>query len=161
MMRGVWAVALGTVGACAPDAPPVLGSTGPIAIVAAAAPAPVGLETAALYFTIRNDGRVADRLIAVHVDRADSATVHAVRERDGAVRMEPLDALPIPAGETVRLAPGGDHVMLTGLHPYAAGDTLTVEVVFERAGRARFSVPVVPYASLDSYMAPASTPQRP
>ena len=45
----------------------------------------------------------------------------------GAMVMRQIMSLPLPAGETVELAPGGYHVMLIGLvNPLEVGDTIDV-----------------------------------
>ena len=38
--------------------------------------------------------------------------------------MEAIDALVIPAGETLELRPGGTHIMLSGLHQDLAPDSI-------------------------------------
>ena len=46
------------------------------------------------------------------------------------------DGVPVAAGATVALAPGGFHAMLVGLAaPLAPGDTLDATATFARAGR--------------------------
>jgi copper(I)-binding protein len=53
----------------------------------------------------------------------------------GMMSMKPVDAIPVPAGETVDLKPGGYHVMLIGLtKDLKAGDTLDVTLTFEPGG---------------------------
>ena len=44
-----------------------------------------------------------------------TASLHETQTIDGRRRMRPLDALPIAAGAAATLAPGGRHIMLTGL----------------------------------------------
>ena len=42
----------------------------------------------------------------------------------------------MPAGATITLKPGSYHFMITGLKPtVAVGDTLQLDLVFERAGK--------------------------
>ena len=57
--------------------------------------------------------------------------------------MRTLPALTLPAGATVRLAPGGLHLMLEALRlPLAIGDQAPAVLIFEKAGRVpvRFKV---------------------
>lgn len=63
---------------------------------------------------------------------------------DGAVmRMRPLDRLEIPAGGTVRLGPGGNHLMFFGVsEPFAQGQNIPVRLVFEHAGTVEVTLPV-------------------
>lgn len=59
------------------------------------------------------------------------------------MKMRHVDAVDIPPGESVRLEPGGLHLMLTGVDPpLEAGESICVTLVFERAGELVLSVPV-------------------
>lgn len=92
-------------------------------------------RTGAGYMTIRNDGAEADRLIAVQAP-FPSATLHDT-EIDGAgvARMIQVDALEIPPGGSVTLAPRGLHVMFVGLEaPFEAGAGIDATLIFEKAG---------------------------
>jgi len=52
-----------------------------------------------------------------------------------AMTMQPVDKIDLKAGTAVTLAPGGYHIMLMDLaKPLVAGDTFTLELVFEKAG---------------------------
>ena len=53
----------------------------------------------------------------------------------GVMEMRKLEAVPIPAGAVVTLAPGGLHLMFFDLAgPFAAGESVPVTLQFERAG---------------------------
>lgn len=95
------------------------------------------------YLTIENAGAEPDRLLAVEAP-FPMAQVHATEtDASGVARMAPVEALEIPPGATVTLAPGGTHVMFMGLaEPLAAGETVDATLVFEKAGRVevRFNV---------------------
>ena len=57
--------------------------------------------------------------------------------------MRAAAGVPVPAGETARLSPGGHHVMLVGLdRALAEGDSLDVEVELAQAGTLAMRVPV-------------------
>ncbi len=127
--------------------------SGPVAVYEAFAPAPILIESAALYFTLRNDGAEPDTLLSVSVDVADSATLHTQVSSGGggggSVRMAPLEYLAVPAGGSARLVPGGHHVMLTALNAkFEEGDTIHAEVTLARAGTISFPVPVLSYADV-------------
>jgi len=155
-------VSLVSVGCGARDeaAQPVsepIARSGPIAVYEAFAPAPILIESAALYFTLRNDGAEPDTLLSVSVDVADSATLHTQVSlgaggeggRGGSMRMAPLEYLVVPAGGAALLVPGGHHVMLTALHvKFEEGDTIHAEVTLARAGTISFPVPVLSYADV-------------
>ena len=60
------------------------------------------------------------------------------------MKMRPVDgALTIPAGQTVRLKPGGLHLMFMGLTEQPkAGDDVTIRLDFEKAGPLTLTLPV-------------------
>ena len=68
---------------------------------------------------------------------------------DGVMQMRELvDGLPIPAGETVTLMPGGYHVMLMDLkRPLKQGETVTVTLRFEKAGAVTLPLAVSRHAT--------------
>ena len=133
---------------CGGDEP--VARVGDLVITRAVAPAPVGDGPAALYFTVVNRGSAADTLVTVATPAAAEAMVHDQVRRGGSMTMEHVGALAVPAGDSVRLAPGGLHVMLSGRRtPITAGDTLQVTLTFRRAGVVALRVPVVTYSELD------------
>lgn len=73
-------------------------------------------SNAAVYMQIHNSG---DSDIVLHGGQsaiAERVEIHQSREENGLMTMVPLtEALVIPAGETLRLAPGGLHLMLFGV----------------------------------------------
>ena len=67
------------------------------------------------YLSITNTGDTPDRLIAVRTG-FPRTQMHGVEvDANGVARMYEIDALDIPAGATVTLAPSGLHVMFMGL----------------------------------------------
>jgi periplasmic copper chaperone A len=61
----------------------------------------------------------------------DSGTTMA---GSGMMKMQPVAEIPLPAGETVALEPGGLHVMLLDLpQPLTTGSTVEFTLTFERA----------------------------
>jgi len=62
---------------------------------------------------------------------------------DDSMTMQEIDKLEIPAGETVKLEPGGYHVMLIDLvEPLEVGQTFDVTLTFEKAGDKTVTVEV-------------------
>lgn len=142
-------VGCGTPDDAAESASAPIARSGPMAVYEAFAPAPILMESAALYFTLRNDGAEPDTLLSVSVDVADSATLHTQVSSGGSTRMAPLEYLAVPAGGSALLMPGGHHVMLTALNAkFEEGDTIHAEVTLARAGTISFSVPVISYAEV-------------
>ena len=86
-------------------------------------------------------GTATVRLVGVASPVAKSAEVHNMTMENGVMKMFPVAALDVPAGKTVRLAPGGYHVMLTGLQkPLAAGERVPLRLAFESADKSRHVV---------------------
>jgi copper(I)-binding protein len=72
-------------------------------------------QPAAAYFTI-SGGRSDEKLVQVASALGDRIELHAnMAGAHGMTRMTPLDAVEVPAGGTVALAPGGRHAMIFGL----------------------------------------------
>lgn len=89
------------------------------------------------YMTIANTGDTDDVLLEVRVDAVPRVELHLSETDDnGVARMTKQDGIPIPAGETVSLKPGGLHVMFMGLgdNPFELGKKLDATLVFESAG---------------------------
>ena len=104
-----------------------------------------GQDGAAAYFTIVNRGGGDDRLVEVSVPRAGMAMLHNSSMDGGVMRMRDLsDGLVIPAGATLRLAPNGTHVMLSGLsRPLVTGDEFPATLRFDKAGSKILMIKVV------------------
>lgn len=102
-----------------------------------------GQSGTAAYFTIVNAGG-ADRLLSVASPAAE-ASLHATTMADGVMRMRPVQAIEVPAAETIALQPGGMHVMLSGIHqPLESGATVALELEFEKSGDRRVEAAVRP-----------------
>jgi copper(I)-binding protein len=99
-----------------------------------ARPAAAGTQTAA-YLTITNPG-AADTLLSANCADAASTMIHrTTTDASGMTGMSMMKDLPVPAGATVRLEPGGMHVMMTGLtKAFEAGATVELRLTFEHAG---------------------------
>ena len=127
---------LALLAGCAPAAPEIAVSE---AWARATAP---GQSGGAVYATIANRGG-ADRLVEVTSD-AGTAMLHRSDHEGGVARMRMLPDLAIPAGSSVVLAPGGTHVMLTGLAaPLATGSSFPMTFRFAKAGPRTVTVAVV------------------
>ena len=98
---------------------------------------PPHAPVAAGFLTVQNRGTSPDRLLAVETAAAQRVEIHEVREQDGIARMRQLvEGLPLPAGATVLLAPGGYHLMfIQPAQPFVAGEQVAATLVFEHAGR--------------------------
>lgn len=113
------------------------GSGGALAIEQAwARPAPAGGDTAA-YLTITVAPGQADALLSASSPGASMVELHEVStDAAGMTGMHPVKQIDIQAGGTVRLEPGGFHLMIMGLtSELAVGGTLELDLVFEHAGK--------------------------
>jgi Uncharacterized protein conserved in bacteria len=81
------------------------------------------------------------KLVAVKTPVAKTVEIHRSDMRGGTMRMEAVDAVPLPAGKPVKLDEGGFHVMLMGVsHPIRAGTKVPLEFVVEDAKGKRSTV---------------------
>ena len=105
---------------------------------------PGGAKIGGGYLTIQNKGSAADRLIGGSADVADKVQVHEMATSRGVMTMRPLDkGLSIEPGKTVKLAPGGYHLMLRDLKsPLKQGDQVPVTLEFEKAGKVKLTFDV-------------------
>lgn len=127
MRKYLWSIALCLAGMSSHAAPPV-------AHDAWIRETPPSVATAAAYARLEGTG-TADRLIGARADACDRIEIHTHVAQDGVMAMSRIEALAIPADGAATLAPGGDHLMLMGLHhPLKAGDTITFTLVFESSG---------------------------
>jgi copper(I)-binding protein len=105
---------------------------------------PGGAKIGGGYLTIENKGAAPDRLIGVAGEVAGKIEVHEMAMKDGVMTMRPLDkGLTIEPGKTVKLAPGGYHLMMFDLKsPLKQGDKVPVTLEFEKAGKVTVSLDV-------------------
>ena len=96
---------------------------------------PPGAKVGAAYLEVRNSGGQPDRLLSASTAAAKRVEMH-VTQRDGEVmKMREVKALDIAARGTLKLAPGGAHLMLVELaQPLKEGERLRLRLRFERAG---------------------------
>lgn len=111
-------------------------SAGQLVIADPWAPPTLGRQRiGVVYFSVRNSGAGADRLLGVDLPQGGQARIHTSQVQDGVMRMRPIDAAAIPAGDELVLKPGGMHVMLNELPgPLIEGGQLKLILRFEKAG---------------------------
>jgi hypothetical protein len=91
-------------------------------------------RTGVVYLTITDTG-APDRLTGASSPIAAGADLHESFTDHGVARMRNVAALPVEPGKPVTLAPGGYHIMLTGLkQPLKQDDRFSVTLMFEEAG---------------------------
>jgi copper(I)-binding protein len=88
------------------------------------------------FLTVRNSGKQADRLLGATSPAAARVEIHSMAMDGGVMRMRPVPGgFAIPAGGTLDLKPGANHLMLIGLRkPLALGTTVPLTLRFQRSG---------------------------
>ena len=130
-------VACMTLAACSRDAG--------VTVSSGYAFAPVSGASMAAYVTLVDRGRLGDTLISL-TSPLGSAALHQQREMAGMVHMEPVGPIAIAPGDSLTLAPGGQHVMLelSGRTP-AVGDSVPLTLHLARGGEVTVRIPVRAY----------------
>ena len=105
---------------------------------------PGGAKIGGGFLTIENKGSAPDRLIGASADVAGEVEVHEMAMKDGVMTMRPLErGLTIDPGKTVKLAPGGYHLMMMNLKsPLKQGDKVPLTLQFEKAGKVAVTLDV-------------------
>lgn len=114
-------------------------------------------RTSAAYMTIANKGDTRDMLKSARTPKAKAVELHqTTMTADGVMQMRKVEgAVPIEAGASLVLKPGGTHLMLLGLEDaLRAGEELILTLEFVNAGAVDVVVPV-------SASAPAATSASP
>ena len=146
-MKRAWIVMVAMLlAACASNAPeePTLEIEDPWARAALLpSDASASAATSAVYMTIRNRGKQADRLINASSDVAEIVELHTTETRNGMTMMSRIEQVDIPGLKKAELKPGGLHVMLIRLtRDLNPGDTVKVTLEFEISGAVVVEAPV-------------------
>jgi copper(I)-binding protein len=96
------------------------------------------------YVEITNGGDEDDALTSIATPAAGMPMLHETVVTDGVASMPHAMSMPVPAGATSKLGPGGFHGMLMGLTAaLKEGESFPVTLTFERAGEVTVDVEVV------------------
>ncbi len=117
---------------------------------------PPGARTSAAFLTLHNGDDRPHALVGAASDVARLVELHTHLHDHGVMRMRPVARIAIPAHGSVRLQPGGYHIMLIDLrHPIRAGDSValtlrledgsTLAVQAEARGPRRGAMPAMPH----------------
>lgn len=107
-----------------------------------ARPTAAGQVAGGGYLKLTNAG-AADRLLSASSEVAESVELHTMSMDGNVMRMRQVEAIDLPAGQTVELKPGGLHIMFMGLKaPLKEGDKFPVKLKFEKAGEVTVTVNV-------------------
>jgi periplasmic copper chaperone A len=120
-------------------------TSGDISVQQAWSRASIGTgRPAVLYLEITNNGAMDDALLGLTTPAASMPMLHETTVTDGVAAMPHAESIPVPAGETVALLPGGFHGMLMGLtDPLVEGQTFPITLTFEQAGNLDVTVDIL------------------
>jgi copper(I)-binding protein len=106
---------------------------------------PPGVDTAAVYFVLKNPGAKPITLVGVTSPVADHVMVHETSTVDGQSRMRMRENVIVEPGKSVSFAPEGLHVMLIGFtKDLAVGDTVPLTLQLEDGAQLSVSAVVRP-----------------
>ena len=98
---------------------------------------------------VANAGDGDDELVRASSPAAAAVELHRTEIDEGRATMTELDAVTIPAGETVAFRPGGLHLMMVlPDETVTEGGTFPLTLHFDRSGERTVEVEVVPIAEL-------------
>lgn len=98
---------------------------------------------------LTNEGEEDVTLTAVESSISDAIELHETADDgSGSMSMNEVEGgFPIAAGETLELAPGGNHIMFMDFDgPLAAGDTVDITLVFADGSRVDYDAAVRDFA---------------
>ena len=100
-----------------------------------------GQQVAGAYLKITS--AVPAKLIAASSPVAGSVEIHSMRLEGGIMKMRQLRDLDLPANKTVKLEPGGLHLMLLDLKtPLKPGDRVPLRLTVQRANQGSLEMEV-------------------
>lgn len=96
-----------------------------------------GQKVGAVYLEIRSEEPA--KLVGVRSPAAGSAEIHSMSNDGGVMKMRHLKRLDLPAGQTVRLAPNGNHIMLLDIRqPLQPGARVPLVLIVEQKGKKKW-----------------------
>jgi periplasmic copper chaperone A len=104
-----------------------------------------GTDIAAAYLTLRNVSATTVTVTGVESPIAGHAMIHETKVEGGQSKMRPHEQLVIAPGATVKLEPGGLHVMLHDLkQPLTVGQTVPLLILLAGGGSVQVTAAVRP-----------------
>ncbi|RJR16306.1 MAG: copper chaperone PCu(A)C [Nitrospiraceae bacterium] len=105
--------------------------------------APPGADVMAAYMILKNESEETRVLTKVSSSMFNRIEIHRTEMHEGIMKMIPQDSLPVPAGSSVTLEPGGLHLMLIGPKSVPKeGDEVDLNLKFSNGHSQRIKVPV-------------------
>ncbi len=110
-----------------------------LSVSGAFVPEPVSEAVAGGFLVVENTGGEDDVLTGASSEMAEKVELHETVDNS----MRPVDSFPVPAGGSLELSRGGNHLMLHGLSSKPeTGDTVPIELRFEKSEPITLNVPV-------------------
>lgn len=107
-----------------------------------------GSDVAAVYLTLRNPTPQPISVVGVESSLASHAMIHETQTESGQSRMRPHEQLVVPPGRTIKLEPGGLHVMLHGLkQTVAVGQSVALVLLLADGTKVQIAAPVRPLSA--------------
>jgi copper(I)-binding protein len=104
---------------------------------------PPGQPNSATFMGLHNMGKEGSALIAATSPAAEVVELHTHTMEEGMMSMRKVDKIDLPAGEVVKLEPGGLHVMLIGLKQQLVPDeNVPMTLTFEDGSSLQLNIPV-------------------
>jgi copper(I)-binding protein len=104
---------------------------------------PPGQPNSASFMVLHNKGEKGSALTAASSPAAEVVELHTHTMEEGMMRMREVEKIDLPAGEVVKLQPGGLHVMLIGLKQKLVPDELVpLTLTFEDGSSLQVDAPV-------------------
>jgi periplasmic copper chaperone A len=104
---------------------------------------PPGQPNSAAFMDLTNKGETGHVLVAAESNVSKVAELHTHSMEGGMMKMRPVEKIDLPGGQTVKLQPGGLHIMLIGLtRQLSPGEDVEITLVFEDGSRDTLQAPV-------------------
>jgi periplasmic copper chaperone A len=104
-----------------------------------------GSDVVAVYLTLRNPTAKPITVTGVESSVASHAMIHETKTAGGQSQMRPHEQLVVPAGQTIKLEPGGLHVMLHGVtQPLAVGQSVPLVLLLDDGSKVQVAALVRP-----------------
>ena len=132
----------------------------PIAVESGWARASISKNGAA-YAKLVNNGKIADRLIAVKSPAARRVQLHTHIMDGNIMKMRRVEGgIAIAPGKSVTMKPGGNHIMLMGLQKkLVAGEQFPLIFVLEKAGEIKAMIRIGKLGAMGPNTGPNTGPK--
>jgi copper(I)-binding protein len=113
-------------------------------------------DPTAAYVVVHNGGG-SDTLLSASTPAADSVVLQQwqTSDSDPAGHLVTVDSLDVPGFGDLRMQPGSDQLLLTGLRaPLVIGETIPITLTFERSGERTVEAEAQPYEVIGDRLLP-------